>query len=412
MPTKQKHCKGVYTVKFYDTNALLSLLDEAFSEPFMFSDETLKEIENIKTSSRKDEDIKYRARQLSRLLDQNLGKYTIINYNAEMEQDLFIKELDFLSPDNRIISCAASVLSKNPDIIFVSDDLCCKHIARVFFNLPVQCVEHNTEEIYKGYRIIHGNTYLINEQMYDMDLSTWNTNEYLIIENTDDHTSKELRFDGTSFVNLKLPNSNFIKAKNSLQRCALDILTNPQITIAAILGGFGSGKTYLSMKMALYHINEKGEQNKILGIREPRGEGREVGYLPGSLDEKTDKFFLPLMQQLDGGEFELERLKQRGVLESNIPFYMKGTTYDNTIILVDEAEDLDKKQIRLIGTRLGENSKIFLAGDYKQSVINSSKHNALLEMCKAFKGNSKFGCIYLGEDVRSETSKMFAELLE
>ena len=66
----------------------------------------------------------------------------------------------------------------------------------------------------------------------------------------------------------------------------------------------------------------------------------------------------------------------------------------------------------MIGTRLGTNSKIYLAGDYKQSLLSKTSHNPLIKMCNEFKGNGKFGCIYLGEDVRSETSKMFADLFE
>ena len=166
------------------------------------------------------------------------------------------------------------------------------------------------------------------------------------------------------------------------------------------------------MQMALYNVQEKGYQSKILGIRSPQGEGVDVGYLPGTLEDKTDNFFLPLVQQLNGGEFELESLKQRGVLESNIPYYLKGTTYNDTIMLVDEAEDLDEKQIRLVGTRVGSNSKIYFAGDYKQSVINTTTNNALVKMCNEFKGNKQFATIYLGEDVRSSTSKMFANLFE
>ena len=221
-----------------------------------------------------------------------------------------------------------------------------------------------------------------------------------------------MRFDGEKFVAVKVPPSKYIKAKNSLQRCALDILNNQDITIAAILGGYGSGKSFISMQMALYNVQEKGYQSKILGIRSPQGEGVDVGYLPGTLEDKTDNFFLPLVQQLNGGEFELESLKQRGVLESNIPYYLKGTTYNDTIMLVDEAEDLDEKQIRLIGTRVGSNSKIYFAGDYKQSVINTTDSNALVKMCNEFKGNKNFATIYLGEDVRSETSKMFANLFQ
>lgn len=252
----------------------------------------------------------------------------------------------------------------------------------------------------------------IGKAMAELDYSTWHINEYLIIENTDDGTTKEMRYDGQGFVALKLPSSKFIKAKNSLQRCALDILNNPDITIAAILGGYGSGKTYLSMQMALYNVKEKGRNSKILGVREVSGEGKEIGFLPGDMEDKVGRFFEPLSQSLNGGEFELQSLKVSGVLDTNVPFFMKGTTYNDTVILCDEAEDLSESQIKLIGTRLGENSKIYLAGDYKQSLLSKTINNPLIKMCNEFKGNEKFGCIYLGEDVRSETSKLFADLFE
>ena len=398
---------------FYDTNALLKKGNNLLKseEKFYISSISLLELEQIKTSKNKDEDIKYKARKLIHLLDENPDKYEVIIY--DVGKRLILEKLNLNeTPDNQICVCAyylAQAIGFDK-IIFVSNDLCCKVIAKECFSLQVDSVKETQEDIYKGYKTIRGTTSTINEAMMNIDLSDWNINEYLIIENTDDNSVKEMRFDGEKFVALKLPPSKFIKGKNSLQRCALDILMNPDITIGAILGGYGSGKTFLSMRMALFHVNEKGNQSKILGIREPRGEGKEVGFLPGTLDDKTDNFFLPLVQQLDGEEFELEALKQRGTLESNIPYYLKGTTYNNTIIVVDEAEDLDEKQLRLVGTRLGENSKIFLAGDYKQSVVNTSESNALIKMCNEFKGNPKFGCIYLGEDVRSSTSKMFADL--
>lgn len=382
-------------VKFYDTNALLLLQDKIFSEYFYISAVSLKELENIKTSFNKDETTKYRARNITRLLNKNCDKYDVIIPSS------WDKE-----PDELICECASYV----DDVIFITNDLCCKVIANKIYHLNVEVVDDIEEKIYKGYKVIRGNTDKINIVMENIDYSDWNLNEYLIIENTDDNSSKEMRFDGEKFVALKLPPSKYIKGKNSLQRCALDILMNPDITIAAILGGYGSGKTYLSMRMALYNVREKGSQSKILGVREPKGEGAAVGFLPGEFESKTELFFYPLVQQLDGGEFELERLKQQGILESNIPYYLKGTTYNDTIILVDEAEDLTDKQIRLIGTRLGDNSKIYLAGDYKQSVVNTTDSNALIKMCNEFKGNPMFGCIYLGEDVRSTTSKMFADL--
>ena len=88
---------------------------------------------------------------------------------------------------------------------------------------------------------------------------------------------------------------------------------------------------------------------------------------------------------------------------------MKGTSYADTTIVVDEAEDLSEKQIRLIGTRAGKNTRIFFDGDYRQAVANVSE-SPLVKMCEILKGNPLFACITLEEDVRSETSKLFANL--
>ena len=396
-------------MKFYDTNAILKLQDKIFEENFIISSVTLQELEYIKVSRNKDDQVKYEARKALHLLDDNSDKYDVIVYDNAIENYILEKNME-ITPDTKIISSCAFINAMK-DVVFVTDDIACKMIASKIFDLEVESVGEK-ENIYKGYRLIKGSSEQINAIMENMDLSDWNINEYLIIQNTDDDSEKEMRFDGEKFVALKLPSSRYIKAKNSLQRCALDILNNPDITIAAILGGYGSGKTYLSMQMALYNVQEKGRAGKILGVREVSGEGKEIGYLPGDIEDKVGKFFEPLTQSLNGGEFELQSLKMSGILDTNVPFFMKGTTYNQTIILCDEAEDLSESQIRLIGTRLGENSRIYLSGDYKQSLLTKTVNNPLIKMCNEFKGNEKFGCIYLGEDVRSETSKMFAELFE
>lgn len=400
-------------MKFYDTNALLELQEDAFVDVFMCSIKSFEELEHIKTSRNKDEETRYKARKITHLLDENSDKYEaiVVDYNQYVDDIVNVFGLNPEDPDNIIMYTAWYKFKEVEDLIFVTNDICCKNIARNIFGLKVESA-NKKEEIYKGYKIIKGNTEKINSVMENIDFSDWYVNEYLIIQNTDDNSEKEMRFDGENFVALKLPSSRFIKGKNSLQRCALDLLLNPDITIAAVLGGYGSGKTYLTLQMALYNVTEKGHQSKILGVRSPQGEGKEVEFLPGTLQEKVQGFFEPLTQQLNGGEFELESLKQRGILDSNIPYYMKGTTYNDTIMLVDEAEDLDEKQLRLVGTRIGNNSKIYFAGDYKQSVINTTDNNALIKMCNELKGNKMFGCVYLGEDVRSTTSKIFASLFE
>lgn len=268
------------------------------------------------------------------------------------------------------------------------------------------------DDFYRGYKLLRGSTQEINDYMDNIQADDLYVNEYLIIQNTDDDSETEMRWDGSKFVCLKLPPQKIIKGKNALQRCAIDMLMNKDITVCGVLGGYGSGKTHLSMLMAKYLVVDKGLQSKILGVREAVGQGKSVGYLKGDFETKTDMFFLPLRQQLDGGSYELEHLRDTGVLETNIVYYLKGCTYNDTIIIVDEAEDLSEEQLRLVGTRVGENGRIFLTGDYKQGVFNKSLSNPLIKMCNELKGNPRFACVVMEEDVRSETSKMFANLFQ
>ena len=120
----------------------------------------------------------------------------------------------------------------------------------------------SNDEFYKGYKIIEGNTNYITEQLSNTKDGNWLTNEYALIKNIDTGETSEMRFDGDKFVSLKLPSSKYIKGKNALQRCAIDLLANDEITIAAILGCYGSGKSWLSMRMALWHIQENTKATK------------------------------------------------------------------------------------------------------------------------------------------------------
>ena len=401
---------------FLDTNVLLEDIEftRFSSTHFLISSETLVELESIKTNRHKTDDVRNIARRVVTWLANNRGSYDVIQNTNEINEKIYNMSLDPDLPDMRICACAwiATQLYPNDEIIFVTHDISCQNIASKIFGLHVEWFENSKEEIYKGYQRISGTTEYINDYMANIDVTNWYTNEYLIIHNVDDDSTREMRFDGQNFVALKLPPSKVIKGKNALQRCALDILNNQNITVAAILGGYGSGKTLIGTKLALFSVQEKGWQSKIVCLREAVSEGAEIGYLPGEKDLKILDFMLPFADQLEGGEFELESLKQRGVIEANTPYFIKGRTYNESILLVDEAEDLSEKQIRLIGTRVGHDSRVFYMGDYKQSVVNPSRQNALIRMCNELRGNPMFGCIYLDEDVRSDTSKMFANLFQ
>ena len=221
-----------------------------------------------------------------------------------------------------------------------------------------------------------------------------------------------MRWDGEKFVSLKLPNSKFIKAKNAEQRCALDMLINPQITVCALLGLPGSGKTFLATQCGVYNVKERGHYSRILCLREPlsAADGRELGFLPGTLANKAEFTRIPFQQQFEGEEWEVDRMQKQGLIDFNIIAYIKGCTFNQTYCVCDEAEDLTKKQIKLIGTRIGENSKVVFDGDIKQSEIDTSDNNPLQLMCNELKTSPLFASITLSDDVRSETSKLFANL--
>lgn len=393
---------------FYDTSSLLaSTHQDLLSEHFYISSITFKELEEIKVNPHKSPELKYRARDAVRFLDKHRDEFTVVFCNDSIAAKCSGIYFMPTSNDNLILTCASET---SCDIVY-SEDLCMRITGRDIFDLNMsKCKAAGEDAIYKGYKIFSGDDDEFIVYMSQLDKSKWYANEYLIFENTETGATLEMRYNGTEFVDLKLPPVSCVRAKNPLQRCALDLLFNDDIGTVALLGTYGSGKTYLAMQVGLYCV-KKMKQAKILGVREPRGEGKDVGFLPGSFDAKVGPFFAPLAQQI-GGQRQLESYMEQGYLETNIPHYMKGTTYDSTIIIVDEAEDLSEEQIRLIGTRVGQKARIFWAGDYGQSLTNKSASNPLLKMCNEFKGDPKFGCIQLEEDVRSEVSKMYTTLFK
>ena len=121
---------------FLDTNALLNRQENAFKEEFVIAQKTLEELENIKSSGSKDGEVKYKARKVARLLDDNWGKYHVVKYSPEIDQTIESFNLD-KTPDN-IILASAYLYNSTCDILVVSDDLNCKFISREIFGLETR----------------------------------------------------------------------------------------------------------------------------------------------------------------------------------------------------------------------------------------------------------------------------------
>lgn len=396
---------------FYDTNILLNCNLDSLEKPFYLSSVTLQELENIKTSGKKTEEIKFKARKATRWLQDNEDKYVCVPRTNSTDEYCEILNVDYEVPDNQIMSCAKALEKIKKDLIFVTNDLSCYNIAKQIFNLKTERFLQESDD-YRGYKEITLNTEEFNS-LYEQYSKLENPlnlieNEYLIIKNnsTKDncfvYRNKELKL-------LKLPKG--IKGLNSKQNCALDLLNNPNIPIKVLAGTYGSGKSYLAVRTGIYHLKEKGTYTKLMFVRNPVGAGQEVGYLPGDLDDKTTDFFSPFVDNINGGEQELENMKRRGELETQIPFYLKGRSIPYTYIIVDEAEDLTIKDFKLIGSRIANGSAIVFTGDFKQAETKYLHSNGLSNFIQYIKDhpNPLVGVMILDDDVRSNASKYFID---
>ena len=143
---------------FYDTCSLLNNYSIIFknisSSPFVVSNITLMELEEIKNSSRKDDNIKFKAKKVSQLLNFYYGKYTIVNYEREWDET-YLKTIPFLldNNDSRIVISAYVYSEKHPDICFVTDDVNCNNLAKCL-GLTTNSLTTKEDAEYTGYKII------------------------------------------------------------------------------------------------------------------------------------------------------------------------------------------------------------------------------------------------------------------
>lgn len=407
---------------FLDTNALLNLGENAFKEKFIIAQKTLEEIENIKVSGSKDGEIKYKARQISRLLDKHDGDYDVVLYSPKIKE---IIESYFLSetPDNIILASAYYYNLNVSEVLVCSDDLNCKFISRNIFGLPTKGVSDinlvkNLDE-YLGYKELtlsdEEMSYFYchtNENIYDCL-----RNEYLIIKKSDGEVVDYRKWDGNEYraVSYKQVNSTFmgkIKPRNPQQVLAFDMLQNKDQTIKIISGKFGTGKDLIMIANALKFI-EEGKYDKLIYIRNAVDvkDASAIGFLPGSKEEKLRPYAMPLADHL-GGETGLDMQIMAGNIEIEHLGYIRGRDLKNAIVYCSEAENLTKEHVQLLIGRIGSGSSLWLNGDFKQTDSAVYRmNNGLLSAVEKLAGHEKFGYVQLQKTERSETAAM-ADLLD
>lgn len=173
----------------------------------------------------------------------------------------------------------------------------------------------------------------------------------------------------------------------------------------------GTGKTFLSMYLALSDIFDKETPQTSIKIIRSAVSTRDVGALPGSLEEKLEEYETPYVNictELYGSPQTYKNMKQAGFITFDCTSYVRGCTWDNTIIIIDEAQNLTWHELYSVITRLGVNSRLLIAGDTKQcDLVKHREETGFDQLLKVTKLMETFSTITFNQDdcVRSDFVK-------
>lgn len=187
-----------------------------------------------------------------------------------------------------------------------------------------------------------------------------------------------------------------IKSKTVGQKKYVDLMKKKTITFG--VGPAGTGKTYLAVALAVNAFKAK-QVEKIILTRPAVEAGEKLGFLPGDLQEKVNPYLRPLydaLQEMLGTEAYTKML-ERGTIEIAPLAYMRGRTLNNAYVILDEAQNTTKEQIKMFLTRLGENSRMVITGDLTQVDLPKGTISGLRHAVKILKDINDIGIIKLSE---------------
>ncbi|MBC2851399.1 PhoH family protein [Cetobacterium sp. 8H] len=424
-------------VLIHDHRSIYSFEDNEVVVPIFVIEEIDKLKRNTTTA--------IQARLAARELDE-IRKKGCIAKGVELEKGIFFRvdignysdllplPLKSDSVDNMVISTTIGIKKKNPEmkVILITKDINMR-IKADALGIEVQDYETDRTDyttLYDGYAEID-----VSKEIYEKfdtsgKINIWEIGEgYHFTENMfikfkyGEKTSFGRYQSGKIRRNLEGKISAWgARARNDEQEYAMELLMDENIRVVSLVGRAGTGKTLLAIAAGLEQVVERKKYKKLLIARPIIPMGKDLGYLPGSEEEKLRPWMQPIYDNIDflaetkgerTGEAVISGLQAMGLLKIEALTYIRGRSIPNGFIIIDEAQNLTPLEVKTIITRAGENTKIVLTGDPDQidSPYLDADTNGLTYLSDKLKNESIAGHVTLKKGERSALAELAAKLL-
>ena len=418
-------------VLLYDPKSLLIFDDNEVIIPIS----VLDELDDAKV---RPDELGRNARSVVRMLD-DLRSEGSLSEGVKLNESIVRVELNHRNnipsglslekKDNRLISAAIGLKADGGNVIVVTKDI----------NLRVKCdalgikaqdyvkdkIATDLHSIYSGTQILEVNPSIINSlyedgftTIYDLapDEVKGYQNQFFILKAGSQ--SALTRNKNGRLELCKVPKGLDISPRNVEQKMALSLLFDSNIKLVTLIGKAGSGKTLMACAAALKQVlnNSKTFQRALIS-RPIQPMGRDLGFLPGDIEDKLKPWMQPIYDNLEfllGGDHNmLNEYKYNGLIQVEPLTYIRGRSIPKSFMILDEAQNLTSQEIKTIITRIGEGSKIVITGDIEQidNPYVDFADNGLTHIVERFKDHPIAGHVTLRKGERSELATLASEIL-
>ena len=407
----------------------------------------LKVFEEIDKHKKRQDAVGAQARKIIRIWDElrqggsldkgvrirkGLGMVKSISASGLTPEDL-PRDLDIKIPDHLIIATALKAQRESArKVILVSRDINMRVIADavglISEDFQNNQVVDTSENIFDGCT-----TVLVDDQIIDrfyerqsvyLENKGLFSNQYvMLVSNANEKKTALGRFVSDAMPLRQLLTSKQkvwgIKPRNKEQQFLMDALMDPSIQIVTAIGKAGSGKTICAIAAGLEQtIDEmKQEYTRVIVSRPVQPLGKDIGFLPGTMEEKMSPWLMPIQDNLQflmgNDKITLDIYMQKGTIEIEALTYIRGRSISNAFIIIDEAQNLTTHELKTIITRVGEGTKIVLTGDVEQidNVYIDATSNGLTHAVEKFKKFELASHVTLMKGERSKVATFAAQNL-